>query len=321
MTAGPSPKNKLNDLSNGEWTRETKSFWLSRAPGPGEEASAALVEFREWLLQHRDPEQVEALLQQLDDSFVYSQTPPRSKLKALHPATFSERDVERLIRLFTKAGETVLDPFVGSGSALVACAACGRRGVGIELSPQWASIARERLRQETASPHAEDGSCDLRVITGDVRQVLPTLAADSFDFVVTSPPYWSILTKRPGLKVKAERTERGLPTQYSEDPSDLGNMASYEEFLQELAEVFGACRRVLKPRRYMAVVVSDFRHGPRFYLYHADLAREIEARGLALRGLTILAQDNKNLYPYGVPNAFVSNIHHQYILIFQRPDH
>ena len=55
------PRNRLNELSNREWLRETKSFWLSQAP-------------------------------------------PRSALKARHPATFSERDVERLIRLFTKPG-------------------------------------------------------------------------------------------------------------------------------------------------------------------------------------------------------------------------
>ena len=38
----------------------------------------------------------------------------------------------------------------------------------------------------------------------------------------------------------------------------------------------------------------------------------------ALKGVTILIQDNKNLYPLGIPYAFVSNIHHQYVLIFQK---
>ena len=53
---------------------------------------------------------------------------------------------------------------------------------------------------------------------------------------------------------------------------------------------------------------------------HAGVsAAAIERQGLALKGLTILAQDNKNLYPYAIPYAFVSNIHHQYVLEFQRP--
>ena len=70
----------------------------------------------------------------------------------------------------------------------------------------------------------------------------------------------------------------------------------------------------------MAVIVSDFRHGPQYYLYHADLANEIQQRGLVLKGVIALLQDSKNLYAYGIPYAFVPNIHHQQILIFQKPE-
>jgi len=128
------------------------------------------------------------------------------------------------------------------------------------------------------------------------------MAADSVDFVVTSPPYWSILRKKAGIKAQQERQDKGLTTHYSEDPADLGNVADYGEFLTRLGEIFGECGRVLKPNRYMAVVVSDFRDGKRFVLYHADLAAEIERRGLALKGVTILLQDDKNLYPLRSPS-------------------
>ena len=159
---------------------------------------------------------------------------------------------------------------------------------------------------------------DQAIIHGDALTELGTLPEASFDFIVTSPPYWSILDKQ-GMKIKAERESRDLPTKYSEDESDLGNIADYEEFLDRLGEVFAACGRVLKPKKYMAVVVSDFRHGPHFVLFHADLARRIEQAGIPLKGITVLLQDSKNLYPFGVPNAFVSNVHHQYILIHQKP--
>ncbi len=86
-----------------------------------------------------------------------------------------------------------------------------------------------------------------------------------------------------------------------------------------LADIRGACLRPLRAGRFMTVIVSDVRHGPRFYLYHADLAAKLEDRGWQLKGITILAQDNKNLYPFGVGSHFVSNIHHQYILILQKP--
>ncbi len=240
----------------------------------------------------------------------FSKPPQRDKLKAQHPATFAETDIVRLIEFFTKRGGKVLDPFVGSGSTLIACSQCSRIGTGVELIQRWADTARNRLEHKKPDPLQT-------VLEGDVRKVLPTLSDSSFDFVVTSPPYWMILRKDNDHKVKAERKAKGLETRYSDEKNDLGNLGSYEEFLKELKSVFIQCSRVLKKKKYMCVVVSDFRHKSKFYAYHADISQVIEAAGFTLEGITILAQDSKALYPYGIPYAFVSNIHHQYILIFR----
>ncbi|MCE5237721.1 site-specific DNA-methyltransferase [bacterium] len=334
--------NKLNDLTNREWLMETKSFWWTRAGADPDRVGANspdappgwalddVADLAAWLRETRGDERAQDMLGQLFPSYMTSIAPPRDKRKLLHPATFSERDVERLIRFFTKAGETVMDPFLGSGSTLVACRDSGRVGTGVELIEQWAQIARERLAQ-SGTPDTPVGrmaqeagqECPAyltpgqTVIQGDALATLGTVPGASFDFIVTSPPYWSILDKR-GMKVEAERTSKDLPTKYSEDQSDLGNVTDYDEFLDRLAAIFRECGRVLKPKRYMAVIVSDFRHGPHFVLFHADLARRIEQVGVPLKGITILLQDSKNLYPFGVPNAFVSNVHHQYILIHQK---
>ncbi len=241
----------------------------------------------------------------------FSKPPPRDKRKVQHPATFAETDIARLIRFFTKQCQSVLDPFLGTGSTLIACAQTGRLGTGVELSERWADTARARLAE------VECGDTQ-QVITGDARLALPDMEEDSFSFIVTSPPYWSILGKKADHKTRVERQSRGLETQYSNDTQDLGNTASYEEFLAELAQVFGECRRLLRPRGYMAVIVSDFRHGSKFVPYHADISRVVESVEMTLEGITVLVQDSKALYPYGMPHAFVSNVHHQYILIFRK---
>lgn len=241
----------------------------------------------------------------------FSKPPRRDKLKSQHPATFAESDITRLIEFFSKPGELIMDPFLGSGSTLVACAQCGRKGVGIELVAKWADIARQRINDE-------ESKYPQTVINGDARQILPTIENESVDFVVTSPPYWMILRKDLDHKVKAERKAKGLQTRYSDEDDDLGNIESYEEFLTELGNTFAECRRVIRKKRYMCVVVSDFRHKSKFVAYHADISRTMESVGFTLEGITILAQDSKNLYPYGIPYAFVSNIHHQYILVFRK---
>ncbi|MDQ1476761.1 MAG: modification methylase [Actinomycetota bacterium] len=78
--------------------------------------------------------------------------PPESARRVSHPAPFPVELPERLIRLYTYAGDLVLDPFMGSGSTLVAAARLDRRYVGYDLDPTYVDIARLRVRDEGATP-------------------------------------------------------------------------------------------------------------------------------------------------------------------------
>ena len=64
-----------------------------------------------------------------------------------HPSTKPESLMRELIGLFTDAGETVLDPFMGSGTTLVAAKRLCRKAIGIEIEERYCEIAAERLRQ------------------------------------------------------------------------------------------------------------------------------------------------------------------------------
>jgi hypothetical protein len=65
-------------------------------------------------------------------------------------------------------------------------------------------------------------------------------------------------------------------------------------------------------------VVADFRDGPKYVMFHADVAMTLEDAGFVAKGLLVLVQDNKALYPYGYPYSFVPNIHHQNVLVFRK---
>lgn len=270
------PRNTLNDLSAKEWISETVSVWTQRGLGKG----------------HAD-----------------------AQIEREHPAPFSFQDVARLIRFFTKSGQTVLDPFVGVGSTLKAAAIEGRAGVGIELSKKYTDLAKKRLKIEVAPELCKVAT--QQIIKGDCRKVLPTLGEASIDLVVTSPPYWNILHKRDH-KAGQEREAHGLDTRYSDDLRDLGNIPSYDDFVDELGTVFGMCHRLLKPKGHMCIVVGDFRHKSKYYMFHADLAARLERHGFVSKGLQILYQRHKRVFPYGYPTAFVPNLHHQFIIVVQR---
>lgn len=270
------PINRLNDLDAKEWIPETVSVWVQRGLGKGHE---------------------------------------HAQIEKLHPAPFSFQDVARLIRFFSKAGETVLDPFVGVGSTLKAAALEGRSGIGIELSKRYAELAQERLSKEVDS--AVLCSNRQQVIYGDARTALPKIPKSSVKLVVTSPPYWKILHKKDH-KAKQERVGNGLDTQYSDDPADLGNIAVYDVFVRELADTLALTRDCLVDGGYMCVIVGDFRHKSDYYMFHSDIAHEMQKRGFTLKGLKILYQRHKRVFPYGFPYSYVPNLHHQYIVILAK---
>lgn len=269
------PRNQLNDLSSTEWIKETVSVWNQRGLGA----------------KHQD-----------------------AQIERKHPAPFSFTDVGRLIRFFTKAGETVLDPFVGIGSSLKACAIDGRNGIGFELNPEYVALTEERLEKESLGLFNQ--SCRQSALAGDSRKLVNQLEENSIDFVVTSPPYWNILHKEDH-KANQERKANGLDTKYSESNLDIGNIRDYKEFLEQVASILGSCGKALKPKKYMAVIVSDFRDKAKYVMFHADLAEALYEYSFEIRGITILAQRHKRVFPYGYPFSFVPNIHHQYILIMQ----
>jgi DNA modification methylase len=64
-----------------------------------------------------------------------------------HPTQKPIALLKDLISLFTDPGDTILDPFAGSGTTLVAARDLGRKAIGIELDPRWCAVAKKRLSQ------------------------------------------------------------------------------------------------------------------------------------------------------------------------------
>jgi DNA modification methylase len=62
-----------------------------------------------------------------------------------HPAPYPVELAERLIRMFSFAGDTVLDPFMGTGSTSVAAARCGRNSIGVEVDSHYFKLAYDTL--------------------------------------------------------------------------------------------------------------------------------------------------------------------------------
>ncbi len=249
--------------------------------------------------------------------------PPRKKNEVLHPAKFPETLVSEFIRLFTKTGDNVFDPMVGTGSAVVAAVVEGRNGYGVDLSPQYVQIARRRVEdycQPQLSEEFRKPAATL-IAEGDAAYLerITELAGVPLHYVVTSPPYWSMLTN-PGSENQEARRQKHLPLVYSEDHRDLGNVKDYEQFLEKLASIYGRIAPMIVAGGRLTVVVKNIKRNHVLY----PLAWDLTARLCAPEGkyeyigTTLWCQDDVNIKPFAVGIHWVSNILHQYCVHFRK---
>ncbi|MBI4759551.1 MAG: site-specific DNA-methyltransferase [Chloroflexi bacterium] len=245
--------------------------------------------------------------------------PARSEDLLLHPAKFPETMVQEFIEFFTKRGQVVLDPMVGTGSTLVACYRAGRRGIGIELNPRYAQVARQRIGALAIpmpfEPDGLDPAPEQVVLTGDARK-LDEMGLPQIDYCITSPPYWDML-KRKGFETQRRRKDLNLDVSYSDSPQDLGNITEYERFLEELVGIYRKVQAILKPGAYLTVIVKNVKKGGKMYPLAWELGKRL-GDFYVLMDEKIWCQDNQALAPYGMFYSWVSNTHHHYCLNFQK---
>ena len=231
----------------------------------------------------------------------------------LHPAPFSFTDVTRFIEFFTKKRGRVLDPFGGVASSAKAAALLGRKSTSVEISPYFSKLARDRLEKELPGTRVAK---PYELICGDIRDV--ALPANKFDLLLTSPPYWGILDK-VDHKAKQERISNGVMHNYGDIKGDLSKTTDYEKFVEELATIFTKLADNMRSKAHAVIIVGDFRHKAKYYMFHSDLAVRMELLGKwSLKGVKIMYQKHKRVFPYGYPYSYVPNLHHQYALIFQK---
>ncbi len=244
-------------------------------------------------------------------------TPKRRKEnEILHPAKYPESLIEEFIGFFSKEGDWVFDPFLGTGSTLIAAGNTNRNGAGIELMKKYFNTSVKRIKEAEYKTELIPilGSSD------NLKKLLnQTVGERLFDFIITSPPYWNQL-ERNNIRQK-NRKESGLDTRYSKRKEDLGNIKEYEDFIEKQARIFDEVFDITKPGGYLTVITNNVYFDSRLYPLAFDTAISLTKRGdksWTLKDEKIWLQNDKPLLPLGVNNAWVGNRHHQYCLIFRK---
>jgi tRNA G10 N-methylase Trm11 len=207
---------------------------------------------------------------------------------------------------YTKRGDWVLDPFVGSGTTLIECRRLGRNGIGIELNPDVAQKAKELVETEQNIDNVitEIVVGDSRTV--DIKQVLSKYGIDKVQLVIMHPPYHDII-------------------KFSNDKRDLSNAESVEEFLQMFGQVVENVTPFLEEERYLALVIGDkYSKGEwiplGFYCMNEVLKRRYMLKSIVVKNFeeTRGKKNQRELWRYrALANGFYV-FKHEYIMIFKK---
>ncbi|MEK6407172.1 MAG: DNA methyltransferase [Acidobacteriota bacterium] len=212
----------------------------------------------------------------------------------------------QLMLRYTKKGDWVLDPFVGSGTTLIECRRLGRNGIGIELNSGVANQARELVGKEN-----NRYSVRTEIVAGDARKIDALRMMDDLDskrvqLLIMHPPYHDIIS-------------------FSEDCNDLSNAATTDEFLKMFGEALDNIDPVLERGRYFALVVGDKYSKGEWIPLGFHCMSEVLKRAYSLKSIVVknfeetrAKRDQKQLWRYRALAGGFYIFKHEYIFIFKK---
>ena len=212
----------------------------------------------------------------------------------------------QFLRRYTKQGEWILDPFLGSGTTLIECKRLGRNGIGIELLPEVVDIANKNISNEENKFNVR-----IEVINADssklnFKQELEKRNIKSVQFLIMHPPYWDII-------------------KFSKNNKDLSNAKSIDEFLRLFGKVVDNTYDVLDKNRYFAVVIGDKYSQGEWIPLGFYVMNEVLKKGYILKSIIVKnfeetkgKMNQKELWRY---RALVGGFYifkHEYIFLFKK---
>ncbi len=224
---------------------------------------------------------------------------PRQRWREKHGGRFIPQVPEKFIMLFTHPGETVLDPFCGSGTTNVEAKRLKRNSVGIDINPYSTGMTLHRLAELDM---LEKSNTMHEIVQGNCVEVMERIPMGSIDLIVTSPPYFDVVDYK------------------SDNPEQWGNIHDYPVFLDKMKLAFEKMHKVVKPGGYVVVVTQDVYKKYAKCPLHADYISICRTIGfeVASTQVYILNYSTGGRLIYGYPKSYYPKNDNEFIDIFKK---
>ncbi len=215
------------------------------------------------------------------------------------------------MRRFTKQDDVVLDTFLGSGTSLIECRRLGRHGIGIELKPELAQQASERIAYqsnpyEITTQVLTADSSDLEATPSLIADALKGIGKESTQLAILHPPYHSII-------------------KFSDRQDDLSNCPAVEDFSQKFGQVVDLADRFLEKGRYLVLVIGDMYTESEWIPVGFYCMQEVMKRSYSLKSIVVKdMQGNRakrnleNIWRYRALAGGFYIFKHEYVMFFRK---
>lgn len=216
----------------------------------------------------------------------------------------------QVIQRYSKTGEVVLDGFLGSGTTAIEANRLERKCIGVELQPKIADLAKQIINSDvdnfTSRTEIIVGSSADETIKLEIDNSLEKLNEKHVSLVILHPPYHDII-------------------KFSENPNDLSNTATVEDFCESFGKVIENTTARLTKGRYLIIVIGDKYANSEWIPLSFYTMQEAMKRRFALKSVVVkdmqnnrAKQNQQQLWRYRALGGGFYIFKHEYIFILRK---